>query len=52
MIIGSDGTKGSDRPKLILDAVVKDDTIQLNRSEHLALDRAQWHKRIYVADSN
>ena len=33
----------TDRPKLILEAVV-------NKSEHLALDRAQWCKKIHVTD--
>ena len=39
MIIGSDNTKGSGKPKLTLDAVVKNDMIELHLGEHLALDR-------------
>ena len=52
MIIGNDNTRWRDRPKLTLDAVVKKDMIELNLGEHLAIDRAQWRKRIHVADSN
>ena len=39
-------------PKLTLDAVVKNDMIGLNLNEHLAVDRAQWRKRIHVAHPN
>ena len=35
-----------------MDAVVKNDIIGLNLSEHLTLDWAQCHKMIHVADSN
>ena len=45
IIIGSDNTRGRDRPKLTLDAVVKKDMIELNLGEYLAIDRAQWHKK-------
>ena len=38
MIIGSEDTRGRDKPKLILDAVVKYDIIELNLSKHLALN--------------
>ena len=52
MIIGSDDTRGRGRPKLTLDAVVKNDMIGLNFSEHMGFDRAQWHKKIHIADPN
>ena len=52
MIIGSDNTKGRGKPKLTLYTVVKNDMIELNLGEHLALDRVQWRKRIHVADPN
>ena len=51
MIIGNYGTRWS-RPKLRLDALVKNGVIGLNLNEHLTLDRAQCRKRIYVADPN
>ena len=38
MIIDSDNTRGMDRPKLISDAVVKNDVIGLNLNEYLVLD--------------
>ena len=41
MVIDSDDTRGKGRPKLTLDAVIKNDMIGLNFSEGLALDRAQ-----------
>ena len=41
MIIGNDNTRGKGRPKFSMDAVLKKDMIELNLSEHLALDRAQ-----------
>ena len=41
MIIGSNDIRERGRPKLTLDAVVKNDMIGLNLNEHLALDRAQ-----------
>ena len=41
IIIGSDNTEGRGRPKLTLDAVVKNDMIGLNIGEYLALDRVQ-----------
>ena len=50
MIIGSDDTKGRGKPKLKLNAVVKNDMIGLNLSEYLNLDKAQQCKRIHVAD--
>ena len=50
MIIGTDDTRGRSRLKLTLDAVVKNDMIKLNLSEHLALDRTQWRKKIHVVD--
>ena len=40
MIISNDNTRGRGRLKLILGAVVKNDMIGLNLSEHLALNRA------------
>ena len=52
MIIGGDDAGWIDRPKLTLDAVVKNDMIGLNLSQHLALDRIQWCKRIHVVDPN
>ena len=52
MVIGSDNTRQRRRPKLTLDAVVRNDMIGLNFGKHLALDRAQWRKMIYVADPN
>ena len=52
IIIGSDNTRWRGRPKLILDAVVKNDIIGSNLGEHLAFDRAQWLKKILVADLN
>ena len=52
MITGSNDTRGRDRLKLTLDAVIKNDMIGLNLSEHLALDRTQWRKMIHVADLN
>ena len=50
--IGNDSTKGMGRPNLTLDVVVKKDMSGLNLSQHLAIDRSQWRKRIYVADPN
>ena len=41
MIIGNNSTRGIGRLKLTLNEVVKKDMIELNLSEHLALDRAQ-----------
>ena len=41
IILDSDNTKGRGRPKLILDVVVKNDKIELNLGDHLALD---WDK--------
>ena len=41
MIIGSDNTRGRDKPKLILDGIVKQDMIGLSIGEHLALERAE-----------
>ena len=41
---------GRGRPKLTLDAVVRKDMNMLGLSEQVALDRAQWKKRIHVAD--
>ena len=37
MIVGNDNTKERGRLKLTLDAVVKNDMIRLNLSEHLAI---------------
>ena len=39
MIIGNDSTRRNGRPKLTLNAVVKNDTIDLNLNEHLTCDR-------------
>ena len=50
MIIRSDNIIRKDRPKLTLDAVVKNDMIKLNLVEHLVIDRAQWHKKIHVTN--
>ena len=52
MFIGNDSTKGMGRPNLTLDVVVKKDISGLNLSQHLAIDRSQWRKRIHVADPN
>ena len=52
MIIGNDNTRMRGRSKLTLNAVVKNDMIELNLDEHLALDRTQWRKKIHVADFN
>ncbi|KAI8537727.1 hypothetical protein RHMOL_Rhmol09G0047400 [Rhododendron molle] len=41
---------GRGRPKLTLDAVVHKDMSLLGLCEQVALDRAQWWKRIHVAD--
>ena len=41
MIIDNDSTRAG-RPKL--ETVVKKDMLGLNLSEHLDLDRGQWHK--------
>ena len=51
MIIGSNDTRGRDKPKLTLDAVIKNDIIGFNLSEHLTID-PQWRKRMYLADPN
>ena len=52
MIIGNDNTRGRGRLKLTLDVIVKNNLIEMNLSKYLALDRIQWRKMIYVADSN
>ena len=52
IIIGSDDTRGRGRTKLTFNAVVKNDRIGLNLNEHLALNRAQWRKRIRLANPN
>ena len=44
--------QGRGRPKLTLDAVVRKDLSILGLSVEAALDRAQWRKRIHVADPN
>ena len=44
--------QGRGRPKLTLDAVVRKDLSILGLSDEAAFDRAQWKKRIHVADSN
>ncbi|KAI8542827.1 hypothetical protein RHMOL_Rhmol08G0169600 [Rhododendron molle] len=46
---GSNAT-GRGRPKLTLDAVVRKDLSLIGLCEQGALDRAQWGKRIHVAD--
>ena len=40
MTIGSDNTIERGGLKLMLDAVLKNDMVELNLSEHLTLDRA------------
>ena len=52
MIVFNDNTRERGRPKITLDAVVKEDMIGLNISEHLTSHRVQWSKRIDVADPN
>jgi hypothetical protein len=47
--LGSNAT-GRGRPKLTLDAVVRKDLSIIGLCEQGALDRAQWRKRIHVAD--
>jgi hypothetical protein len=44
--------QGRGRPKLTLDAVVRKDLSILGLSDEVAFDRAQWRKRIHVADPN
>ena len=43
---------GRGRPELTLDAVVRIDLSLLGLSEQTALDRAQWRRKIQVADPN
>ena len=50
MIDLGSNTMGRGRPKLTLDTVVRKDMNMLGLSEQVALDRAQWKKRIHVAD--
>ncbi|KAI8563836.1 hypothetical protein RHMOL_Rhmol03G0140100 [Rhododendron molle] len=49
--LGSNAT-GRERPKLRLDAVVLKDMSLMGLIEQVALDRAQWRKRIHLVDSN
>ncbi|KAI8524936.1 hypothetical protein RHMOL_Rhmol13G0188500 [Rhododendron molle] len=50
MIALGSNAKGRGRPKLTLDAVGCKDLSKVDLCEQVALDRAQWRKRIYVAD--
>lgn len=51
-VLGWRCSKGSGRPKLTLEFVVRKDLGFQNIIEHNALDRAQWEKWIHVAYPN
>ena len=52
MITLGRNAQGRRRPKLTLDAVVRKDLSILGLSNETTLDRAQWRKKIHVADPN
>ena len=42
--------RGTGRPKLIWDAVVKEDMYLLKLTKHIILDKVAWQKGIHVAE--
>lgn len=50
-IVLSSNAMGRGRPKLTLDVAKRKDT-SLRLSEQVALDGAQWEKRIHIVDPN
>ena len=51
-VVVDNSTRSRGRPKLTLEAVVMKDLSLLDLHDHVALDRAQWRKRIHIADTN
>ena len=52
MIIGNDNSRENSRSNLTLDVAVKNDIFGLNLNQHLTIDKTQWFKMIYIANSN
>ncbi|KAI8523440.1 hypothetical protein RHMOL_Rhmol13G0073700 [Rhododendron molle] len=50
MIALGSNALGRSRPKLTLNTVVRKDLSIVDLCEQVALDKAQWSKKIYVAD--